>query len=312
MAGPLPATGAKLLKELKASTWLPQYNVRASPPVLTRARVQPPTLRLAVGCARAALAVPHAISCGFGTRRAASAVAVPQDSEVLKLAGEIDELSAKAMGICGCALARPPTLRPMRVCAHGNQIAAGCLRAPSALLRRLPDFDIEDADWRVAVETYNALGRHARACLSAYLMFRLSRVMELRWEAAATLPEANRAVLSEAERGFADGYDQVLATYMDDLGYGLDLTNGSLPPKDLYVEVRVHRNAGSIVLESGAVLELRANEMHFLRRSDVEPLIRQVRVLAGGVRCGRARASRRARAVPPAARAQGLVEHCYQ
>lgn len=46
------------------------------------------------------------------------------------------------------------------------------------------------------------------------------------------------------------------------------------PPKDLYVEVRVLRDCGEVMTESGLV-NLEAHSQHFLRRVDVEQLIRQ-------------------------------------
>lgn len=48
----------------------------------------------------------------------------------------------------------------------------------------------------------------------------------------------------------------------------------SKPPKDLFVEVRVLRDCGEVMTENGAV-NLEANSTHFLRRVDVEQLIRQ-------------------------------------
>ena len=46
------------------------------------------------------------------------------------------------------------------------------------------------------------------------------------------------------------------------------------PPKDLYVEVRVLKGCGEIMTENG-VVNLEVNSTHFLRRADVEHLIRQ-------------------------------------
>lgn len=46
------------------------------------------------------------------------------------------------------------------------------------------------------------------------------------------------------------------------------------PPKDLYIEVRVLRDCGEVMTENGLV-HLEANSTHFLRRADVEQLIRQ-------------------------------------
>ena len=46
------------------------------------------------------------------------------------------------------------------------------------------------------------------------------------------------------------------------------------PPKDLYIEVRVVVDCGEIMTDTGSV-NLEAGTVHFLRRSDVEHLIRQ-------------------------------------
>ena len=46
------------------------------------------------------------------------------------------------------------------------------------------------------------------------------------------------------------------------------------PPKDLYVQVRVLQDIKELCTENGTV-NLEMNSTHFLRRSDVEHLIRQ-------------------------------------
>jgi len=46
------------------------------------------------------------------------------------------------------------------------------------------------------------------------------------------------------------------------------------PPKNLYIEVRVLEDCGEILTESGSI-NLERNTTHFLRRSDVEHLVRQ-------------------------------------
>lgn len=46
------------------------------------------------------------------------------------------------------------------------------------------------------------------------------------------------------------------------------------PPKDLFVEVRVLKDYGEIVTDKGTV-NLKKNTVHYLRRTDVELLIRQ-------------------------------------
>ena len=55
---------------------------------------------------------------------------------------------------------------------------------------------------------------------------------------------------------------------------GIDLSANLQPPKDLMIEVRVLKDCGEIYTEQGPVT-LEVNSTHYLRRSDVEPLIRQ-------------------------------------
>mmetsp|Transcript_5399 Transcript_5399/g.14843 ORF Transcript_5399/g.14843 Transcript_5399/m.14843 type:complete len:199 (+) Transcript_5399:104-700(+) len=142
-------------------------------------------------------------------------------------------------------------------------------------LCRLPSCDDNDPEWFITLSVYHRAMCHLRSCLLAYHVFRCARIVQLRWDGAGAIPADNRKRLTSSEGQFADEYDQILAEYMGSFGGNLDLTVGSLPPKDLHLEVRVPRTRGSLMLESGVELDLRANETHFLKRSDVEPLIRQ-------------------------------------
>lgn len=45
------------------------------------------------------------------------------------------------------------------------------------------------------------------------------------------------------------------------------------PPQALYIEVRVVQDIGQIVTENG-VLDLEKNSLHFMLRSDAEPLLK--------------------------------------
>mmetsp|Transcript_18855 Transcript_18855/g.48082 ORF Transcript_18855/g.48082 Transcript_18855/m.48082 type:complete len:195 (-) Transcript_18855:186-770(-) len=137
-----------------------------------------------------------------------------------------------------------------------------------------PGFERDSPEWISTILTGREMVMYARSCLVVHCAFRLGKVVELRWAAAGRLPDANRELLSPAELRFADAYDDLLAEYMFEMG-GLDLTAGATPPKDLYVEVRVEKSGGAVMLESGQTLQLVAHERHLLRRTDVEPLIRQ-------------------------------------
>ena len=78
--------------------------------------------------------------------------------------------------------------------------------------------------------------------------------------------------MSPHEMTFLNGYNRLLGSYSD--AVGLDLTADIKPPRDLFIEVRVKRECGSVMTESG-VLNLKQGSMCFVRRSDVEHLVRQ-------------------------------------
>lgn len=51
--------------------------------------------------------------------------------------------------------------------------------------------------------------------------------------------------------------------------------NLNIPPKDLFIQVRVLRDAGKVALEDGSILDLTEGKRAYLKRSEAEPLIRQ-------------------------------------
>lgn len=123
-------------------------------------------------------------------------------------------------------------------------------------------------------------------------MHRLQKIKDIRWDLhTAVLPEGVKENLSTNEAAFFEAYHQILSEYMDSVG--LDLTvvccwnvlallfmltvckDLKTPPKDLFIEVRVKSGGGSIVTDRGNTLVLDPNTTHFVRRSDVEALIRQ-------------------------------------
>lgn len=129
-----------------------------------------------------------------------------------------------------------------------------------------------------------------KRCALAYLVNRLRRLERMRWEEPAQLlllleqeaaagqqqqqvqrqRQQRRAGASELE--WLARYDELLAWYGAEVG--LDLTVEMLPPKELYIEVRVLQDCGTLVMEGGGEARLEAGTMHYLPRRDVEPLIR--------------------------------------
>lgn len=73
----------------------------------------------------------------------------------------------------------------------------------------------------------------------------------------------------------SSGYGHHSGTYVRRMIYynAINETQDILPPRDLYIEVRVLQDCGELYTQSGPV-NLTANSTHFLRRVDVEHLIR--------------------------------------
>ncbi|KAG7153356.1 DNA replication complex GINS protein PSF1-like [Homarus americanus] len=67
---------------------------------------------------------------------------------------------------------------------------------------------------------------------------RLDRIKAMRWEFGSILPADIRANICEPEIQWFNRYNKNLASYMRSLGEGtgLDLTQDTKPPKNLYVE----------------------------------------------------------------------------
>jgi GINS complex subunit 1 len=110
--------------------------------------------------------------------------------------------------------------------------------------------------------------------LFAFYTHRLAKLRGARWEGGSVLPEGVQQsnTLSPAELDYFSAYNRLVSDYNESVG--LDLTSDLEPPKDLNVEVRVVvPDLGEIMTDGGPVA-LELGSVHFLRRSDVEFLIR--------------------------------------
>ncbi|ORZ23702.1 DNA replication complex GINS protein PSF1 [Lobosporangium transversale] len=113
--------------------------------------------------------------------------------------------------------------------------------------------------------------------LMAYHFQRIEKIKELAW-AYNTLPESSRRLLSPDEILFFSEYEkQCRNKYTSQMEFNeLDLGLGMIsPPKEVFITVRVLKDCGDIVTESGATLSLKKNSEHFVKRGDVERLITQ-------------------------------------
>ncbi|CAN8064024.1 unnamed protein product [Agarophyton chilense] len=122
-----------------------------------------------------------------------------------------------------------------------------------------------------AVVFFRSIQRNKR-CALAYLMNRLRRIKQYRWEMGACAAAHLSDNMSAPEAQFLKEYNNLIGRYSQTVN--LDLTADAQPPRDLFIEVRVKHDCGSVLTDSGPVA-LKPGTAHFLKRSDVEHLIRQ-------------------------------------
>ncbi|KAL5000498.1 DNA replication complex GINS protein psf1 [Aspergillus recurvatus] len=142
--------------------------------------------------------------------------------------------------------------------------------------------------------------RRNKRCLLAYHRVRTEKLEELCWKGIDVL-EQQQAAAAESDEGQSGGqnpnstgaqgnsgnesslspeeeeyfreYSDMLATYKGQWT-DIDLTGSLEPPKDLFVDVRVLKDAGEIQTEYG-VINLTKNSQLYVRHGDVERLIAQ-------------------------------------
>lgn len=115
------------------------------------------------------------------------------------------------------------------------------------------------------------LKRYQR-CLLAYHYNRLETIKKEMEENHGVFPHENSEKLSVHEKDFIKGYSQLRLKHQIFFP-SLNLNASKIPPKDLFIEVRVIKDCGTIQTESGE-LALTENSYHYVRRSDVEHLIK--------------------------------------
>ncbi|KAL1841954.1 hypothetical protein VTJ49DRAFT_6277 [Mycothermus thermophilus] len=133
--------------------------------------------------------------------------------------------------------------------------------------------------------------RRNKRCLLAYHRTRTDKLEELVWNgtdivdmagaqqaggpAAVSAPDgaAGSSSLSPQEEDYFRQYGDLLAAYKGHWT-DIDLTGSLDPPRDLFIDVRVLKDAGEIQTEYGAI-NLTKNSQFYVRQGDVERLIAQ-------------------------------------
>lgn len=131
---------------------------------------------------------------------------------------------------------------------------------------------------------YNDLLEQNRRCLLAYLNYRLERFRELRWEVGLMVPEEKLNKMHNNEKLYMREYNSILDRYMKryvpKAKEALDLTARWEPPEgDPNAQVLVNEEGlGDIVTQDSGVVKLKKGYMVYVKKTDVERLIRAGKV----------------------------------
>lgn len=131
--------------------------------------------------------------------------------------------------------------------------------------------------------------RRNKRCLLAYHRMRTSKLEEMCWNGVDISDLQNTSTsnvsgggsrssgtassLSAEEEQYAHQYSDLLAAYKGQWT-DIDLTGSLEPPKDIFIDVRVLKDAGEIQTEYGSIT-LTKNSQFYVRQGDVERLIQQ-------------------------------------
>lgn len=124
--------------------------------------------------------------------------------------------------------------------------------------------------------------RRNKRCLLAYHRTRTDKLEQMCWQGLDVLEAqqvgrggatAGSSSLSAEEEMYFHQYSDLLAAYKGQWT-DIDLTGSLDPPKDIFIDVRVLKDAGEIQTEYGSIT-LTKNSQFYVRQGDVERLIQQ-------------------------------------
>lgn len=124
--------------------------------------------------------------------------------------------------------------------------------------------------------------RRNKRCLLAYHRTRTDKLEEMCWagldvleaqQAGRVTAATGSSTLSAEEEQYFHQYSDLLAAYKGQWT-DIDLTGSLEPPKDIFIDVRVLKDAGEIQTEYGSIT-LSKNSQFYVRQGDVERLIQQ-------------------------------------
>jgi GINS complex subunit 1 len=91
------------------------------------------------------------------------------------------------------------------------------------------------------------------------------------------MPDHIKEKINPAELTYYNNYLESIDEYNRSLSMhnNIDLTVDMKPPKDLFIEVRIKQDYGTVMLPESGQVNLQKNTTHLLRRSEVDHLIKQ-------------------------------------
>nr|POE49294.1 dna replication complex gins protein psf1 [Quercus suber] len=127
--------------------------------------------------------------------------------------------------------------------------------------------------------------RRNKRCLLSYHRTRIDKLEEMCWAgvdvseltqqsgASGNTARSTASSLSAEEEQYVHQYSDLLAAYKGQWT-DIDLTGSLEPPRDIFIDVRVLKDAGEIQTEYGSIT-LTKNSQFYVRQADVERLIQQ-------------------------------------
>lgn len=119
--------------------------------------------------------------------------------------------------------------------------------------------------------TYLCMRRNKR-CLLAYQRQRAQQIDDLVWS-NMEIDHESMENLSQHEQEYMTRYNELVSEYKGSMSE-IDLGGSLEPPSDVFIDVRVLKDAGEIQTEYG-VFNLTKDSQFFVRQADVERLIQQ-------------------------------------
>jgi len=91
------------------------------------------------------------------------------------------------------------------------------------------------------------------------------------------MPEHIKEKITPGELTYYNSYLEMIDQYNRTLSdhNNIDLTIDMKPPKELFIEVRIKKDYGTVMLPESGAVNLQRNTTHLLRRSEVDHLIKQ-------------------------------------